>query len=229
MISIESLNRHYQLGGSQVRAVDGVDFSLENGEFLAVLGASGSGKTTLLNLIGGLDRPTSGEIITEHGALTNMNSKSLAKYRADYVGMVFQSFNLIHHRTALSNVELALFFNSESNRDRRGKAKEMLIRLGLGDRIDHKPDDLSGGEQQRVAIARALVKNPKLLLADEPTGNLDRENSEIICDVISEWNRKGGTVIFVTHNRDLAENYAHRILRMDYGKIVEERSVGGQK
>lgn len=210
-------------------AVNGVEFSLERGEFLAIVGASGSGKTTLLNLIGGLDRPTSGEIITEYGSLKDMNAKNLARYRADYIGMVFQSFNLIHHRSALANVELALYFTTLSAKERRSKAQNILDRLGLGERLNHKPDDLSGGEQQRVAIARALVKNPRLLLADEPTGNLDRENSERICSLISDWNREGGTVVLVTHNLELAEKYAHRILKMDYGRIVEQQSVGGQK
>ena len=220
IVSVSDLKRYYHFGASIIRAIDGVDLSIEKGEFVSIVGASGSGKSTLLNLIGGLDTPDSGEITTPAGILSELTSKQLANYRARSIGMIFQSFNLIAHRTALANVELALMFNHISPGDRAGKSKEILERLGLGDRLYHRPDDLSGGEQQRVAIARALVKNPVVLLADEPTGNLDKDNSTAILEVISGWNKGGGTVIMVTHNTDLAVKYSDKVLKMDYGRFV---------
>ncbi|MBL7191520.1 ABC transporter ATP-binding protein [bacterium] len=220
MIKIENLKKYYRLGDSEVRAVDGVDLTVSKGEFLGIVGASGSGKSTLLNLIGGLCTPTGGRITVEDGELTEMSSRRLAKYRAKQIGMVFQSFNLIPHRTALSNVELALYFNGAPALKRKSSAQDILIKLGMGDRLKHKPDDLSGGEQQRIAIARALVKNPPILLVDEPTGNLDRENSISVAEIFAQWNRQGGTIIMVTHNLELAEKYTHRIMKMDFGRIV---------
>ena len=221
LITVSGLTRCYRLGASEVHALDGVDLTVARGEFVSIVGASGSGKSTLLNLIGGLDTPTSGEILTLAGKLTEMTSKELAYYRAHSIGMIFQSFNLIPHRTALSNVELALMFNDTSYRERYEKSVAILSRLGLADRLHHRPDDLSGGEQQRVAVARALVKNPEILLADEPTGNLDKENSTAIAEIIADWNKSGGTVIMVTHNTDLAFKHSGRVLKMDYGRIIE--------
>jgi len=221
VISARGLKRYYHLGQSEVRAVDGIDLSIEKGEFLSLVGASGSGKSTLLNLFAGLDRPTAGEITVPAGNLTSMNSKQMAKYRAKDVGMVFQSFNLIPHRTALTNVELALFFTDIGKSKRRKAATELLEKLGLKDRLHHRPADLSGGEQQRVALARALVKNPQVLFADEPTGNLDRQSALTLADILLEWNKQGGTIVMVTHNWHLAEKLSHRIVRIDYGKLVE--------
>ena len=203
-----------------MRAVDGIDLAVHEGEFLSIAGASGSGKSTLLNLIAGLDTPTSGIIKTPDGELSGMNSRKLAHYRARKVGMIFQTFNLIHHRTALANVELALVFLGFNKKERLERAGDILSKLGLADRMHHRPADLSGGEQQRVAIARALVKNPRVLLADEPTGNLDKDNALLIGQILHEWNNKGGTVVLVTHNVELAREYSRRTLKMSYGRFV---------
>ncbi len=219
-IAAKGLKRYYRMGTTEVRAVDGVDLTIESGEFLSIVGASGSGKSTLLNLFAGLDRPTEGEITVPAGSLSSMNHRQMAKYRASEVGMVFQSFNLIAHRTALGNVELALYFSEMGKSKRLKLAAELLNRLGLGERLHHQPADLSGGEQQRVALARALVKNPKVLFADEPTGNLDRDSAYAVAEILKDWNGQGGTVVMVTHNVELAGRLSHRTVRMDYGKMV---------
>ncbi|MBN1212502.1 MAG: ABC transporter ATP-binding protein [candidate division Zixibacteria bacterium] len=216
------LCRYYRRGPSEVRAVDRVNIEIAKGEFLGLVGSSGSGKSTLLNLLAGLDSPTSGSIEVEGVSLTSFTRRELAAYRANKVGMIFQAFNLLPHRTARGNVELALYFNQTSPPERRRQAIEMLEQLGLGDRLDHHPADLSGGEQQRVAIARALVKNPEILFADEPTGNLDHDNSKQITDLLARLNRQGLTVIMVTHNRELARSYTNRLVRMHYGRVIEE-------
>jgi putative ABC transport system ATP-binding protein len=220
-ICTEDLCRYYIRGPQQVRAVDKVSLQVEAHEFLALVGASGSGKSTILNLLAGLDTPTSGKIVCSGKILSSLSRKGLAEYRAQKVGMMFQSFNLIHHRSALENVELALFFNNTLEKERRVKASAILDRLGLSDRITHKPSDLSGGEQQRVALARALVKNPEILFADEPTGNLDQENAQQIMAMLTDLNRQGLTIIMVTHDIEMAKKYAHRIIRMQYGRIVD--------
>jgi len=225
-IQTTDLRRYYQRGRSEVRALDGVSLELARGQFLALVGASGSGKSTLLNLIAGLDTPTSGQIEIEGVRLGSLGRRGLAQYRAKRVGMIFQSFNLIPHHTALRNVEMAMYFDNTPRRDRRARATEILTQIGLADRLDHRPADLSGGEQQRVAIARALVKKPDLLLADEPTGNLDRDNAALIAEMISDLNRRGLTVIVATHDLAMAQTHAHRIVRMEYGRIVEETSTG---
>ena len=218
-IQTKGLCRYYRRGPHTVKAVDGVDLAVERGEFLGIVGASGSGKSTLLNLLAGLDTPTSGTIEVEHIALDSLSRRELASYRAKRVGMVFQSFNLLGHQTALGNVEMALYFDDTPRKERRDVATRMLDRLGLSDRLDHKPADLSGGEQQRVAMARALVKHPEILFADEPTGNLDRDNSEQIMTLLSELNRDGITIVLVTHDLELAARYTHRTVRMHYGQI----------
>jgi putative ABC transport system ATP-binding protein len=229
LLTTSSLTKRYTLGGSEIWALKGVDLIVRRGEFLSLVGASGSGKSTLLNLIAGLDTPTAGLIQTPQGKLGTMSPRDLARYRARFVGMIFQSFNLVSHRTALTNVELALYFTDVNPHDRTRLATDMLTRLGLGDRLQHRPADLSGGEQQRVAVARALVKNPEVLLADEPTGNLDRDNSLAIAEILADWNRQSGTVIMVTHNLDLADKYSHRVLRMDYGNLAGEISSQGAR
>lgn len=193
---------------------------------MAVVGSSGSGKSTILNLLAGLDSPTSGRIELEGNALDSFSRRELAAYRAHRVGMVFQSFNLLSHLTAVENVERALFFNNTPRRKRRDMALEMLEKLGLADRADHHPADLSGGEQQRVAIARALVKNPEVLFADEPTGNLDRDNTLQIAGLMSDLNRRGLTVVMVTHDLHMAESSAHKIIRMQYGRIIDRDDDG---
>ncbi|MBN2170635.1 MAG: ABC transporter ATP-binding protein [Candidatus Krumholzibacteriota bacterium] len=220
-LQARSLRRVYRRGPSEVRAVDGVDLDVARGEFLAIVGASGSGKSTLLNLLAGLDSPTGGSIRVAGQELTALDRRARASYRARRVGMVFQTFNLLVHHTALENVELALAFNGAPRRDRRARARAILARLGLVDRLDHWPGGLSGGEQQRVAIARALVKEPEVLFADEPTGNLDEDNSLQIAALLGEFNARGLTVLMVTHDLALARGSARRLVRMHYGRLAE--------
>jgi putative ABC transport system ATP-binding protein len=191
-----------------------------------VVGASGSGKSTLLNLLAGLDRPTAGHIEVGGERLDALSRRDLARYRARRVGMVFQSFNLLPHHTAIQNVETALFFDGTPRGERRSRASEILTRLRLGDRLSHRPGDLSGGEQQRAAIARALVKKPDVLFADEPTGNLDEENSRAMVELLVGLNREGLTVLMVTHDVDMARLAAKRIIRMHYGQVVAD--TGGE-
>jgi putative ABC transport system ATP-binding protein len=204
-----------------VRALDGVDLDIHADDFLAVVGASGSGKSTLLNLLAGLDSPTDGSIEVEGSPFASMSRRDLSTYRALKIGMVFQSFHLISQRTALQNVELALYFTPTSRSERRRQAQNILHRLGLGDRLNHKPADLSGGEQQRVALARALAKQPQMLFADEPTGNLDQDNAHLIANLLNELNQQGLTIVLVTHNRDLAERCARKMIRLEYGKRID--------
>jgi len=218
----ESVCRYYRRKTSEVRAVDRVSLSISRGEFVSIVGSSGSGKSTLLNLLAGLDRPTGGKITFNDRHLDAMTRRELAEYRANRVGMVFQAFNLVSHLTAQGNVELAMFFNKTAPKQRRLLASEALERLGLADRADHRPADLSGGEQQRVAIARAVVKRPEILLADEPTGNLDEANSSEIASLLGQLNAEGLTVIMVTHNTSLADQTSQRTVRMHYGRIVDE-------
>jgi putative ABC transport system ATP-binding protein len=218
-----SLVRHYRLGGSIIPAVDGVSLAAERGEFIALLGASGSGKSTLLNLIAGLDRPSSGAIVVEGQNLGTLSSGALAQYRRHTVGMVFQSFNLVPNMTLYENVELPMRFAETRRRDRKARAHEALERVGLQDRMRHRPSEMSGGEQQRAALARALVNQPKLLLADEPTGNLDSKTGTEIMDLIRELNRTlQMTVVMVTHERPLAERYANRMIFLGDGKLLSE-------
>lgn len=218
-----SLVRHYKLGRSLIPAVDGVSLAAQRGEFIALLGASGSGKSTLLNLIAGLDRPSSGAIVVEGQDLATLSSQELAQYRRHTVGMVFQSFNLVSNMTLYENVELPMLFAETRRRERKARAHEALERVGLKDRMKHRPSEMSGGEQQRAALARALVNQPKLLLADEPTGNLDSKTGTEILDLIADLNRSlQMTVVMVTHERPLAERYAHRMIFLGDGKLLSE-------
>ena len=219
-LTAHDLCRYFRRGGYEVRALDGVDLSVQRGEFLVIVGSSGCGKSTLLGILGGLDTPTSGTVEMENRSLYTLSRRELAAYRARQIGMVFQSFNLISHYTALQNVETALLFNDTPRRERRARATAVLEQLGLSDRITHRPADLSGGEQQRVALARAIVKNQAILLADEPTGNLDHDNAVQTIALLSQLNRQGITVVMVTHNLELARQHATRIIWMDYGHIV---------
>jgi ABC-type lipoprotein export system ATPase subunit len=218
------LTRYYRRGPQSVHALDGVSISVHRGEFLGIVGSSGSGKTTLLNLLAGLDTATSGVVEFDGTPLETMSRRMLAAYRAHKVGIVFQSFNLLSHYTAFQNVESALFFNGTRPAERKQRAADALAMLGLGDRMEHRPADLSGGEQQRVALARAIVKNPDVLFADEPTGNLDHENAEQIADILTRMNRDGLTIVIVTHNLEIAKRYTHRIIRMQYGKVAGDSS-----
>lgn len=218
--------KYYRRGPHEVRAVDGVSLGIDRGDNIGIVGASGSGKSTLLNLMAGLDTPTSGTIDFDGTSLTSLDRREISSYRAHKVGMVFQSFNLIPHFTAQRNVELALYFNETPPDKRRELAITMLTRLGMADRLDHRPADLSGGEQQRVAIARALVKKPEILFADEPTGNLDQTNSLQIAELLRELNEEGLTIVLVTHDAEMAQRCVNRIVRMHYGKIVDDSEAG---
>ena len=213
------------MGSATIRAVDGITLAVEPGEFIALLGASGSGKSSLLNLIAGLDSPTSGSIVVGERNLAAFSRDELARYRRHTVGMVFQSFNLIPSMTVLENVELPLRF-AEVERSKRGAmAKEALERVGLAGRIQHRPIELSGGEQQRVALARALINQPSVLLADEPTGNLDSRTGTEVMELIRRLNESlQMTVVLVTHERDLAEKYAERLVSMADGKVISDQS-----
>ncbi len=222
-----SLVRHYRLGKTVIPAVDGVSIAAARGEFIALLGASGSGKSTLLNLIAGLDRPDSGAIVVDGQDLATMLPEQLAEYRRHTVGMVFQSFNLVPAMTLYENVELPMRFAEVRRKERRSRAEEALERVGLSGRMEHRPSEMSGGEQQRAALARALVNRPKILLADEPTGNLDSKTGTEIMDLIQELNRSlEMTVVMVTHERALADKYAHRMIFLGDGKVLGETRNG---
>jgi putative ABC transport system ATP-binding protein len=222
-VRTENVCRYYSIGSEQIRAVDGVSLEVRTGEFLALLGSSGSGKSTLLNLIAGLDRPTSGAIRIHERNLAEMSSPELAAYRRHTVGMVFQSFNLIPTMTVTENVELPMRFAEVDRSERATRVRESLARVGLETRLSHRPSELSGGEQQRVALARALVNKPSLLLADEPTGNLDSKTGDKILNLVREINQTSGTtVVMITHERALAERFAHRIIFLSDGKLVTE-------
>jgi ABC-type lipoprotein export system ATPase subunit len=224
-IRSENLCRHYRMGETLIRAVDGVSLQVDGGEFVALLGSSGSGKSSVLNLIAGLDRPTSGSVIVQDRDLAKLSRDELAKYRLHVVGMVFQSFNLIASMTVAENVELPLRFAEVDRGQRDGMAREALERVGLRARMNHRPSELSGGEQQRAALARALINRPKLLLADEPTGNLDSHTGIEIMDLIREFNQRlGMTVVMVTHERALAERYAQRMIFLADGKLIGDQS-----
>ena len=223
-IRTENVCRHYAMGESLIRAVDGISISIPSAEFVALLGTSGSGKSSLLNLIAGLDRPTSGAVLVEGNNLAALSREALARHRLRTVGMVFQSFNLIPSMTVIENVELPLRFAEVDRSQRDSLAREALERVGLSRRLDHRPSELSGGEQQRTALARALINRPKLLLADEPTGNLDSRTGTEIMNLIREFNESlGMTVVMVTHERALAEQYAQRLIFLADGKLVDDQ------
>lgn len=209
------------MGGAEpVAALRGATLAIEAGEFTCLLGKSGSGKSTLMNLIGGLDRPTKGSIEVDGIELSRMSARELSLYRREKIGFVFQSFNLVGSMRAWENVSLPLVFAGVPRAERKRRADEMLERVGLARRADHRPTQLSGGEQQRVAFARALISHPRILLGDEPTGNLDSATSEQIMALMVEENRRGTTIVMVTHDPDLAERYASRIVRMADGAVV---------
>jgi putative ABC transport system ATP-binding protein len=224
-IRTENLCRHYSMGEALIRAVDGISLQITSGEFVALLGTSGSGKSSLLNLIAGLDRPTSGTVVVQESDLAGLSREELAKYRLHTVGMVFQSFNLIPSMTLLENVELPLRFAEVDRGKREGLAKQALDRVGLSARLRHRPTELSGGEQQRASLARALINQPRFLLADEPTGNLDSQTGTEIMNFIREFNESlGMTIIMVTHERTLAERYASRMIFLADGKLIGDQS-----
>jgi putative ABC transport system ATP-binding protein len=215
------------MGASSVRAVDDLSLVIAQNEFLALLGSSGSGKSTLLNLIGGLDRPTSGSIVSHRQNIAALSSLDLARYRRHTVGMIFQSFNLLTRMTLEENVELPLRLAEVDRAERAGRVREALERVRLTHRLGHRPVELSGGEQQRVAIARALVNRPKILLADEPTGNLDSATGEAILTLLQEQTKYGMTIVMVTHERALAEKFADRLAIMGDGKLLSTSVATG--
>jgi len=222
-VRADRVSRHYQMGSALIRAVDDVTLEIRAGEFLALLGSSGSGKSTLLNLMAGLDRPTSGAIFAQGRNLSEMNPLDLARYRSRTVGMVFQSFNLLPRMTLEENVELPLRLAEVDRGERAGRVREALERVHLEKRLTHRPSELSGGEQQRAALARALVNRPTLLLADEPTGNLDSATGESIMVLLRKIQQSlGMTIVLVTHERPLAERFADRIASVADGKLASD-------
>jgi putative ABC transport system ATP-binding protein len=222
LIQIDDVTKIYQMGDVEVRALRGVTLKVQQGEFVAIMGASGSGKSTLMNIIGCLDRPTKGRYLLEGHEVSNLSRDELARIRNRTIGFVFQSFNLLSRTTALENVELPLVYAGLSRRERHRRAAEALERVGLGDRIEHHPNQLSGGQQQRVAIARALVSQPKLILGDEPTGNLDSRTSVEVMSLLQDLGRSGITVLLVTHEADIAR-YASRAITVKDGLVLVDR------
>lgn len=227
LILIQDVHKVYKMDSVETVALNGVSLTINRGDFKAIMGPSGSGKSTLMHIIGCLDRPTYGKILWEGRDVSTLPDDELAMIRNRKIGFVFQSFYLLPRYTALQNVELPLIYRGLTSKERREKAKELLELVGLGDRINYRPTQLSGGQQQRVAIARALAVDPVILLADEPTGNLDSKSSHEIMDLITELHRQGLTIVLVTHEYDIA-GYANEIIRMADGKIIdiEKRSKG---
>jgi putative ABC transport system ATP-binding protein len=222
IIEIKSLRKDYHVGEVTVHALRGVDLKIHEGEFVAIMGASGSGKSTMLNILGCLDKPTYGDYLLDGVNVNTMNNDALAKFRNKKLGFVFQSYNLLARTTALENVELPLFYNSRiRSRERRESALRALEAVGLSDRMHHMPNQLSGGQQQRVAIARSLVNDPVLILADEPTGNLDTRTSFEIMELFQDLNEKGRTIVYVTHETDIAKFATRNVIFSD-GKIQRE-------
>jgi putative ABC transport system ATP-binding protein len=228
LISIRDLRKIYLMGEVEVRALDGVDLEVEAGEYVAIMGPSGSGKSTLMNLIGCLDTPTSGSYVLNDQPVAGLEDFELACIRNREIGFVFQTFNLLSRATALANVELPLIYARVPGARRRQLARDALDAVGLGDRVKHKPNELSGGQRQRVALARALVNRPSILLADEPTGNLDSRTSEEMMVLFDELNAAGHTIVVVTHEEDIAA-HSRRIVRLLDGRVVSDRSIPAEE
>ena len=227
MLQLKNIVKDYVSGDTTVQALKGIDITFRDSEFVSILGQSGCGKTTLLNIIGGLDQYTSGDLIINGRSTTKYKDSDWDTYRNHTIGFVFQSYNLIPHQSVLSNVELALTLSGVSKAERRKRAVEVLEKVGLGDQIHKKPNQMSGGQMQRVAIARALVNNPPLLLADEPTGNLDPKNSWEIMKLLEAINMRGTTVVVVTHNKEIVEKMQKRVITMSEGVIISDERKGG--
>jgi putative ABC transport system ATP-binding protein len=223
VIQLRDLKREYVMGSETIRALRGVSLQIRRNEYVAIMGPSGSGKSTLMNLVGCLDTPSGGEYWLNGQEVSRLSDDALARVRNREIGFVFQTFNLLPRATALQNVELPMVYAGATNRERRERAVEALRRVGLGDRMDHRPNELSGGQRQRVAIARALVNRPSILLADEPTGNLDSATSEDIMRVFGQLHAQGQTVILVTHEADIAA-HAHRVVTLRDGHIESDRA-----
>lgn len=224
LISLKSIHKIYNVGGEEVRALDGIDLDINENEYLAIMGPSGSGKSTLMNMVGCLDTPTSGQYEFEGEMVQVMDDSQLASIRNRKIGFVFQTFNLLPKATAQHNVEIPLIY-ANIRKDKRTKmASKALASVGLSDRSHHRPNELSGGQRQRVAIARALVNNPSIILADEPTGNLDSKSGHEIMNILDDLYQKGNTIILVTHEDDIAK-HAHRIIRLFDGRITEDLKI----
>lgn len=224
LIKTEDLQKTYQMGSEQVHALRGVSFEIHRGEYVAIMGPSGSGKSTMMNLIGCLDTPTQGKYFLNSRLVSDMNDDELAHIRNKEIGFVFQTFNLLARATALHNVELPLIYNGTPAHERKERAIKALQSVELGERMYHRPNELSGGQRQRVAVARALVNNPSIILADEPTGNLDSATSMDIMRLLDELHKKGHTIILVTHEPDIAL-HAYRVVRLLDGKIASDEPV----
>jgi putative ABC transport system ATP-binding protein len=224
VIQIRDLKKIYKMGDSIVKALNGVTFDVERNEYIAIMGPSGSGKSTLMNMIGCLDTPTSGDYYLNGSSVSQMDDNELAAIRNREIGFVFQTFNLLPRTDCLQNVELPLIYSGMKSSERKERARETLEKVGLGDRTHHKPNELSGGQRQRVAIARALVNNPSILLADEPTGNLDTKTGVEIMELFEELYRTGNTILLVTHEEDIAK-HAKRVIRLRDGVIESDRKT----
>ncbi len=224
VIKIRNIVRNFPLGQEVVKVLKGIDLDIEKGEYVALMGPSGSGKSTLMNLLGCLDTPTSGSYELNGKDVSNMSQDELAEIRNKEIGFVFQTFNLLPRTTALDNVALPMIYAGANKEERKKRAEEVLTDVGLADRMDHKPSQLSGGQRQRVAVGRALVNRPSIILADEPTGNLDSKTSVEIMALFNEIHQKGNTVIIVTHEEDIAE-HAHRIIRLVDGMVSSDERI----
>ena len=223
LISLTNIKRHYDVGGEVVRALDGVDLIIQQNEYISIMGPSGSGKSTLMNMIGCLDTPTEGTYEFGGELVHEMDDDQLASIRNRKIGFVFQTFNLLPKATALRNVEVPLIYSNIPKDDRLEMANSALVSVGLGDRVDHKPNELSGGQRQRVAIARALVNDPSIILADEPTGNLDSKSGIEIMKILDQLHSKGNTIILVTHEQEIAD-HANRIITIFDGRVKQDLS-----
>jgi putative ABC transport system ATP-binding protein len=227
VIELKNVYKTYIMGDVKLNALDGVDIKIEKGEFVSIMGASGSGKSTMMNILGCLDRATSGEYVLDDKSIEGYSNDELAITRNKKIGFVFQNFNLLNKLTALENVALPLVYARVSSKERSKRAKVALASVGLADRMEHRPSELSGGQRQRVAIARALVNDPAIIMADEPTGNLDTKSTNEILEIFQKLNDAGNTVVMVTHEHEIAE-LTKRILVMEDGKIIEDRLAKGR-